>query len=99
MVEALPEPLMMSLARIGRMSRCLRTARVLQRYLDGELDDPTTIARVHAHLEECRRCGLNAALGARAMAAAPSDPDEEFLGTFSIQQHLLKRVHGIVRFA
>ncbi|MBA2323614.1 MAG: zf-HC2 domain-containing protein [Pseudonocardiales bacterium] len=72
------------------MSRCLRTARVLQRYFDGELDDPTTIARVHAHLEECRRCGLNAAPGARAMAAAPSDPGEEFLGTFSIQQHLLK---------
>jgi anti-sigma factor RsiW len=51
----------MSPAGIGRMSRCLRTTRVLQRYLDGELDNPSARSRVRAHLEECRRCGLDAA--------------------------------------
>ena len=39
--------------------RCLRVARVLQSYLDGEADPPTAAA-VAAHLEECRRCGLEA---------------------------------------
>ncbi len=34
---------------------------MLQRYLDGELDDVPTAARVAEHLEECRRCGLHAA--------------------------------------
>lgn len=43
----------------ARMTRCLRTSRVLQRYLDGEADD-LTAARVAEHLEECRRCGLQA---------------------------------------
>ena len=33
--------------------------RVLQSYLDGEAD-PETTAMVAEHLEECRRCGLEA---------------------------------------
>jgi len=44
---------------LTEMARCLRTSRALQRYLDGETDD-LTAARVAAHLEECRRCGLQA---------------------------------------
>ncbi len=40
-------------------ARCRRSARVLQSYLDDELDAPTA-ARVAEHLEECRRCGLEA---------------------------------------
>ena len=40
-------------------SGCLRVARVLQSYLDGEVDAPTS-AMVAQHLEECRRCGLEA---------------------------------------
>lgn len=48
---------MMSLTE---MTRCFRTSRVLQSYLDGEADD-LTAARVAEHLEECRRCGLQAA--------------------------------------
>lgn len=40
-------------------ARCHRSARVLQSFLDDELDAPTT-AKVAEHLEECRRCGLEA---------------------------------------
>lgn len=38
---------------------CLRVSRALQRYLDGEVD-ASTAHRVAAHLDECRRCGLEA---------------------------------------
>ncbi len=40
-------------------SGCLRVTRVLQAYLDGEVDEATS-AMVATHLEECRRCGLEA---------------------------------------
>ncbi len=40
-------------------SGCLRVTRVLQSYLDGEID-PETSAIVAQHLEECRKCGLEA---------------------------------------
>ncbi len=40
-------------------SRCLRVTRVLQSYLDGEVDEVTS-AIVAKHLEQCRRCGLEA---------------------------------------
>jgi anti-sigma factor RsiW len=40
--------------------RCVHVARVLQRYLDGDLDEPTR-ARVAGHLAVCRRCGLDEA--------------------------------------
>lgn len=39
-----------------RRYRCRRVARLIQSYLDGMIAD-----RVSAHLEECRRCGLEAA--------------------------------------
>lgn len=38
---------------------CHEVGQVLQHYLDGELD-PARSARLAAHLEECRRCGLEA---------------------------------------
>ena len=50
---------MSPLRSLSEMARCLRTSRALQRYLDGEADD-LTAARVAEHLEECRRCGLQA---------------------------------------
>lgn len=52
---------LLSLSEMTRMAQCLRTSRVLQRYLDGELDDAHTVERVAEHLEECRRGGLHAA--------------------------------------
>lgn len=38
---------------------CLQVARFLQRYLDDQLDEGAA-AMVAAHLDECRRCGLDA---------------------------------------
>ena len=49
-------------------SGCLRVTRVLQSYLDGEVDAVTS-ARVAKHLEQCRRCGLKASTY-RAIKAA-----------------------------
>ncbi|MDA8354946.1 MAG: zf-HC2 domain-containing protein [Actinomycetota bacterium] len=40
---------------------CMRTMRVLQSYLDGTLAD-LPARRVAEHLEECRRCGLEASV-------------------------------------
>lgn len=40
---------------------CMQVARVLQSYLDGETDE-VTAGRVAAHLEDCRRCGLEASV-------------------------------------
>lgn len=39
--------------------RCMATTRVLQAYLDGALDE-VAARRVAEHLEDCRRCGLEA---------------------------------------
>lgn len=50
----------MILHSMAETARCLRVSRVLQRYLDGEADG-VTAARVAEHLQECRRCGLQAA--------------------------------------
>ena len=44
-----------------RRMNCMQVARVLQAYLDGEVDEATA-RRVAVHLEDCRRCGLEAAL-------------------------------------
>lgn len=44
--------------RHARIS-CLRVVRVLQAYLDGEVDEATA-ERISAHLEVCRRCGMTA---------------------------------------
>lgn len=40
-----------------RRMTCMQVARVLQRCLDGETDE-VTAQRVAAHVEDCRRCGL-----------------------------------------
>ena len=38
---------------------CRQVGKVLQTYLDDELDDDAA-RKVSAHLEDCRRCGLEA---------------------------------------
>jgi len=47
--------------RTGRNTNigCMAVARVLQAYLDGEVDEATA-RRVGAHLAVCRRCGMTA---------------------------------------
>ena len=49
----------MPTARTERPLSCRKVAKVLQAFLDGESDD-VTAERVEAHLEACRRCGLEA---------------------------------------
>jgi hypothetical protein len=39
--------------------RCLRASHALQSYLDGEADE-LTARQVSTHLEDCRRCGMQA---------------------------------------
>jgi anti-sigma factor RsiW len=41
------------------LTECHRVAKVLQAYLDGEVDGMTA-EMVHNHLETCRKCGLEA---------------------------------------
>ena len=43
----------------GAEATCAEVARVLQSYLDGQVDEMTA-RRVARHLEACRRCGLEA---------------------------------------
>lgn len=57
---------------------CREVARALQAYLDGELDDGSEL--VAAHLEDCRRCGLEESVytdikASLARGHADVDPD------------------------
>lgn len=45
--------------RAERPMNCMQVGRRLQRYLDGEVDD-LTARRIMSHLEDCRRCGMEA---------------------------------------
>ena len=50
--------------RVVEMRTCREVGRILQTYLDGELDQ-SKAAKVTAHLEHCRRCGMEADTFAR----------------------------------
>lgn len=61
------------------MISCRKVGKVLQQFLDGELDEITG-EQVEAHLEMCRRCGMEADVYreiksalARSGAEVPSD--------------------------
>lgn len=58
-------------------SECHQVAKVLQSYLDGETEASTS-SMVAEHLEDCRRCGLEAstylAIKTAIASAAPDDP-------------------------
>lgn len=57
-------------------SGCRKVVRVLQDYLDGETNGPTS-TMVAEHLEQCRRCGLEASTyRAIKSAIAASAPDQ-----------------------
>ncbi len=49
----------MRIAREATRVSCRRVAKWIQSYLDGELD-ASQARSTAAHLEECRRCGLEA---------------------------------------
>jgi hypothetical protein len=46
--------------RPGEVLSCGEVGRLLQRFLDGELSNDAEIEMLSAHLDECRRCGLEA---------------------------------------
>ena len=74
---------------LPEMARCYRTSRALQRYLDGEADD-LTAARVAEHLEECRRCGLQARTYRAIKQALRS-------GSRDVDELALRRLHAFSR--
>lgn len=45
--------------RTPRSMSCHQVGTVLQQYLDGDIDAETA-QRIEEHLEECRRCGMEA---------------------------------------
>lgn len=55
----MPRPWWRAVIGTRQVASCLEVARVLQCYLDGELDQ-LSARRVERHLEICRRCGLEA---------------------------------------
>lgn len=62
-----------------RAMGCAEVGRILQNYLDGDLDDRRS-ARLRAHLDDCRRCGMEVdtytqikTCLARRSAALPAD--------------------------
>lgn len=61
---------------------CRQVRRLLQSFLDGELDDDGA-RRVSAHLDDCRRCGLEAETFRAikdALAGTPTGTDDASLG-------------------
>jgi predicted anti-sigma-YlaC factor YlaD len=52
-------PLWRRHAVADRPLTCREVGKLLQRYLDGDTEQHTT-ARIAEHLEDCRRCGLEA---------------------------------------
>ncbi|MEU3177256.1 zf-HC2 domain-containing protein [Streptomyces albidoflavus] len=56
----------------------MQVARLLQSYLDGETDEASA-RRVAAHLEDCRRCGLEASVyqEIRSALARRTEPDSQ----------------------
>ena len=46
--------------RSGDELSCPEVGRLLQRFLDGELRDDAEVEMLSAHLDECKRCGLEA---------------------------------------
>lgn len=46
--------------RPGGMMSCHEVGKVLQRYLDGHVDDAEQARRIAGHLDDCLRCGMEA---------------------------------------
>lgn len=60
--------------RMAMRMSCAEVGAVLQQYLDGELDQSTS-PLVEAHLELCRRCGLEASIYADVKEALAGQGD------------------------
>ena len=74
--------------------RCMRTMPVLQSYLDGNVDE-VTARRVAAHLEGCRRCGLEIEVYSAIKRALAGDHDTIDSDVIDRLQHFASRLaHG-----
>jgi predicted anti-sigma-YlaC factor YlaD len=64
----------------GEQMSCSEVARLLQRYLDGELERQQEIDALAAHLDVCPPCGIEAATYEKIKASlaerSPELPDE-----------------------
>ncbi|WP_436793440.1 anti-sigma factor family protein [Actinospongicola halichondriae] len=63
----------------NRPLSCRQVGKVLQRFLDGEIDDDTRVL-VADHLDDCRRCGLGADTYLQikaALARSATEPSDE----------------------
>lgn len=58
-MRTMPRPWWRAMIAGNDVASCMQVTRVLQAYLDGEVDE-VTARRVSRHLEICRRCGLEA---------------------------------------
>ena len=68
--------------RRTRPLSCRQVGKVIQHFLDGEIDDATK-ARVAEHLDNCRRCGLGADTYLQikaALARSATEPSADALG-------------------
>lgn len=63
------------LIRSRKQLSCHQVGKILQTYLDDELDDDAA-RKVAAHLEDCRRCGLEAETYEALKAALRRGPAE-----------------------
>jgi anti-sigma factor RsiW len=71
---------------------CYRVAKVLQAYLDGEVD-AATAGDVAGHLEHCRRCGLEAGTY-RAIKSAIASGARSPIGGVSVDPAVLERLQA-----
>lgn len=62
--------------RPGEELSCREVGRLLQSYLDEELDHPDEVAALAGHLDQCRACGLEAETYRRIKAAIEEQRDE-----------------------
>jgi anti-sigma factor RsiW len=70
---------------------CRAVARLLQSYLD-DVTDEATARRVAAHLEDCRRCGMEEQVYRaikQALARSGSVPPEEVARLRAFGEHLV----------
>lgn len=78
--------------RTGDMLSCPEVGRLLQRFLDGELTDPVEIEMLSDHLDECKRCGLEADTYRKIKASLamrrPPVPPESVARLREFGQHL-----------
>ena len=74
-------------------SECHQVAKVLQAYLDGETPAPTS-TMVAAHLEVCRRCGLEASTYLAIKTAIAASPSASALDASAVDAGAVDRLRS-----